>query len=75
MRLLLSDTSKITLVIFTIRRIGVALVAEPRACCLDELSVKINSNITVRTYEKALLKKGKRRTFSFSFAISFSWRC
>ena len=49
MRLLLRDTSRIALAIFTIRRIDVTLVAELRACCLDELSIQIGSKVAVRT--------------------------
>ncbi len=39
MRIQIIDAHKIALVICTIGRIGVALVAELRACCLDVLSV------------------------------------
>ena len=48
MRRLLNDANNVALVIFAIRRIGVALVAELRARYLDELSVKISSKIAVR---------------------------
>ena len=43
--------------IFVIRRIDVTLVAELRACYLDELSAQISSKDAVRAYEKAHQKK------------------